>query len=429
MFKQRLAVELFSKFPRRARVATIGVLAVAALGLSACSSGGLTGSSGDVSTIDASLAGSIDDAITKAMEQSGSTEAIVGVWGNDGGEYVRAYGSEKINGGSPIRGAQATQPAVCAVLMDMAGEGDIDLDEKISEELTRQVGIKDVTYRQLCDMRSGIADFKGGFTDLFANNPTRLWPEQELIAQGLIDSPRPWPGLNMYQSDTNAVLLARVLRVKSGQDTGRLLSEHVFDKAGMGSSYFPAAEDSSISDSAMTALTYPSSGGKPVCDAGVTELPEVSPSMLGGAGGTVTTVTDLKNLYTHFFDGTFGGEEMAKLAKETIPAENPKRDPKTGDPTTEPDPEGRQWGFGMEKQGPLFGRVGAITGTLTAAYHDPDSNYTVVVALNNSSAGAAFVKALAFELAAISAGAGVAPEVPWSAEDQQAILQKAAVCQ
>ncbi|QIM19618.1 beta-lactamase family protein [Leucobacter coleopterorum] len=418
---------MFSKSTRRARFATLGVLAVAALGLSACTSSGSSTPTVDANTIDSSLASSIDDAIATAMKQSGSTEAIIGVWGNDGTEYVRGYGSNKIGGNSPIRAAQAAQPVMCALLMDMAGSGKPALDREISKDLTRQVGIDGVTYGELCTMTSGIADFKTGFADIFTNNPTRVWPEQELIAQGLVDTPPTKPDAEptFRQSDTNAVLLSRVLRVKTGEETQQLLSDHVFDKADMGSSYFPDPDDDTLSDSAMTGLTYPSSGGKPVCDADVVKVPKVSTSMLAGAGGTVTTVSDLKTFYTHFFDGTFGGEKMSAVTKETIPTEKVK----AGEEPATPDPNERLWAFGMEKQGPLYGRAGAITGTLTTAFHDPDSGYTVIVALNNSSAGAAFVKALGFEIAALSANAGIAPDMTWSAEDQTALLEKGAICQ
>ena len=417
---------MFPRLAHRARVATAGLLAVAALGLTACTGGGTFSSSGDVDTADEALTARIDEAIESAMAQSGSTEAIVGVWGTDDGDYVRAYGSDQINGGSRIRGAQATQPVVCALLLDLSAGRGPDLDREVAKDLTRQVGIDGVTYRQLCDMRSGIADFKSGYRDLFANNPTRYWPEQELIAQGLVDSPLSWPGLNMHQSDTNAALLSRALRVRTGEELRDLLSEHVFQPAGMGSSYYPDLGSTELPDG-MTGLTYPSSGGKPVCEAEPVAVPEVSPSMLGGAGATVTTVTDLKNFYEHYLGGTFGGE-LATVTTESFPAKNPKRDA-DGNPTSEPDAEGRQWSFGVEKQGPLFGRSGAITGTLTAAYHDPESGYSVVVSLNNSSAGAGFAKALAFELAAISAESGSGPDLPWSAEDQAAALAKAAVCQ
>lgn len=418
---------MFPRLARRTRVVTISVLAVAALGLTACTGGGTGGGGGDVNTIDDSLATSFDAAIENAMASSGSTEAVVGIWGSDGGEYVRAYGNEELDGGSLIRAAQASQPVMCALLLDLVGEGRIDLDREISKDLTRQVGIDGITYRQLCDMRSGLADFKSGFQDIFVNNPTRTWPEQELIAQGLVHSPLSWPGLDMHQSDTNAAMLGRALRVKTAGETAELLEEHVFNKADMGSSYFPAAENTTLPDDALSGLTYPSSGGKPVCDAEVVDVSEVSSSMLGGAGGTVTTVTDLKKFYENYLDGTFGGD-AAQVVTETIPTKNPERDA-DGNPTSEPDTAGRQWTFGMEKQGPLYGRSGAITGTLTAAYHDPESEYTVVVALNNSSAGAGLAKSLAFELAAISAEAGSGPELEWTAEDQAAQVTKAAICQ
>ena len=400
---------------------------MAALGLTACTGGGGGASGGDVNTIDDALATSFDDAIATAMQSSGSTEAVVGIWGSDGGEYVRAYGNEELDGGSLIRGAQATQPVVCALLLDLVDEGKLDLDREISKDLTRQVGIDGITYRQLCDMRSGLADYKSGYVDIFANNPTRVWPEQELIAQALVHSPMSWPGLDVHQADTNPIVLSRALRVKTAGEMAQLLQDHVFSAANMTSSFFPNAETTALSGSTLTGLTYPSSGGAPVCDAGPVEVTEVSSSMLSGAGGTVTTVTDLKNFYTAYLGGTFGGDQ-AGVVTETLPLANPERDA-DGKATSDPDTAGPQWAFGMEKQGPLYGQSGAITGTLTAAYHDPESGYTVVVALNNSSAGAGFVQSLAFQLAAISSEAGSGAELGWTAADQAAKVAEAAICQ
>lgn len=418
---------MIPKRAHRGRLAAIALVAVASLGLSACSGGTLGPASGDVNTVDESLASGIDGAVETALALSGSSEAVVGVWSTDGGEYVRGYGSESVNGGSRIRGAQATQPVMCALLLDLVDDGRIELDREISEDLTRQSGIEGVTYRQLCDMRSGIADFKGPFASVFTNNPTRPWPEQELIAQGLAHSPKSWPGKDFHQSDTNAVLLSRVLKVETGMEVSDLLQQHVFNEAKMGSSYYPDLEATTVSGATMTGLTYPLSGGAPVCDAGPVEVPEVSPSMLSGAGATVTTAADLRAFYAKYLSGGFGGE-ASKVVTELQPTKNPARD-ENGEPTEELDAEGRQWAFGMEKVGPLYGRSGSITGTLTAAYHDPESNYSVVVSLNNSAAGAEFIKLLAQQLAAISAGAGAAPEMPWTPEDRGAALAEKAVCQ
>ncbi len=418
---------MIPRFAPRTRLLAVGAIVVAALGLTACTDGDSVTSSADVNTVDPALASGIDDAIASAMQQSGSTEAVVGVWGNDGSEYLRGYGDSGVDGSVSIRGAQATQPVMCALMLDLVDEGTIDLDGKVSEDLTRQSGIEDVTYRQLCEMRSGIADYKSGFADIFANNPTRPWAEQELLAQGLSRSPESWPGLDFHQSDSNLVLLARALKVKTGLEIPDLLRDHVFSDANMGSTYFPALNSTTISGDTLQGLTYPSSGGKAVCDAEPVEVAEVSPSMLAGAGATVTTVTDLKNFYDGYLSGTFGGEN-AGVVTEAFPTKNPERD-ENGEPTEEIAMDGRLWSFGVEKVGPLYGRSGSITGTLTAAYSDPDSGFSVVVSLNNSSAGAGFAKSLAFQLASLAQAQGVAPELTWSADEQTEALAKAAVCQ
>lgn len=408
----------------RTRFAAVALLAAAALGLTACSGGQSPAAAGDVATLDGGVSTSIDSAVESAMQQSGSTEAIVGVWSGDDA-YIRGFG-DGVDAKTRIRGAQATQPVVCALLLDLVDQGRVELDRKVSRDLTRQTDIDDVTYGQLCNMRSGLADYKSAFTDIFTNNPTRPWPEQELLAQGLVDSPLSWPGLDVHVADTGPLLLARALKVKTGTEVADLLSEHVYGKADMRSSYYPALASTEVQGDALNGLTYRSEGGAPVCDAGPVEVPEVSPSMLSGAGGTVTTVTDLKNFYSHYLDGTFGGD-AASVITEAAPVTNPERNA-DGEPTSEP-AEGTQWAFGMEKTGPLYGNAGAITGTLTAAYHDPESDFTVVVALNNSSAGASFAQALAFQLTALASAGGVGPEITWTAEYQAARLADKAVCQ
>ncbi|MEJ6488110.1 serine hydrolase [Leucobacter sp. USCH14] len=418
---------MIPRFAPRTRLLAVGAVIVASLGLTACTGGDSVTSAADVNTIDQALATGIDDAVAAAMQQSGSTEAIVGVWGNDGGEYLRGYGDSGVDGSTLIRGAQATQPVVCALMLDLVDEGRIDLDGKVSDDLTRQSDIEDVTYRQLCDMRSGLIDYKGAFTDIFANNPTRPWADQELIAQGLSQSPGSWPGLDFHQSDTNAVLLARALKVKTGEDLPDLLRNHVFSEANMGSTYFPDLNSTTVNGESLQGLTYPSSGGKAVCDAEPVEVSEVSPSMLSGAGATITTATDLKKFYDSYLAGAYG-EDSAGLIAEAFPTKNPARD-ENGEPTEEIAAEGRLWSFGVEKVGPLYGRAGSITGTLTAVYTDPESGFSVVVALNNSSAGTGFVQSLAFKLTALAQAQGVAPELTWTLEQQDEALAKTAVCQ
>lgn len=415
---------VFSRLKRVGPLAAISALTVVALGLTGCTNDTASRGDADVNTVTADLASSIDQAIDNALTLSGSTEAVVGIWQGDSAAYVRGYG-EGVTGSTKIRAAQASQPIMCALLLSYAAKNDFSLNRKISKDIPRQSGVSDVTYAQLCDQTSAIDDYKHGLGDIFTNNPMRMWPEQELIANGLAVTRLSWPGQDAHLSDTNAVLLDRALRIGTRIDTSDLLSEHVFTPAGMTETTYPsdfAAAD--IPKGSLQPLTYPSAGGAAVCEAGVTKVDTLSTSMMRGAGATLTDVTDLKNFYTTYLSGGFGGEKLSGMTLETLPAKNPARD-EGGVPTEELDTEGPQIGFGgIEKIGSLYGRSGRITGTLTAAYSDPESGLTVVVALNNSSAGAAFVQALAFQLAALTG-----QEFTWTAEDQGARLAELAICQ
>lgn len=413
---------------RRARAATLSAICALALGLTACTSGDGEVSDATANTIGDAATG-IEEAVTAAMGWSGSTSAIVGVWKGDDAAYVQSFG-DGVTANSAIRGAQATQPVLCAALLDLVAAGKLSLDREVVKDIPRQVGIDGITYGQLCTDTSGLGDFKAGFTDIFANNPARPWPDRELLAQGLARSPRSWPGLDVHISDTNAVLLGRALHQVTDDGLPGLLKKHVFQKAGMRSSFYPSdpLNQTSLKDG-MIGYTYPISGGDPVCDVEPTEVAEVSPSMLAGAGATVTTVSDLKNFYEHYLDGTFGADSPA-LITDAVSTINPKRD-ENGDPVEDAEePTDKQkaaerfWGFGLEKIDSLYGMSGSMTGTITAAYHDPESGFSVVVALNNSTAGAGFARTLALQLAAIAG-----EETSVSAEDRGAALEAAAVCQ
>lgn len=409
------------------------------MGLTACTDGGFVGGSEDVNTIDAGTAASIDETIATALQLSQSTEAVVGIW-TSSGEYVRGYG-EGVSATTSIRAAQASQPVMCALLLDLAADGTLALDRAVSEDLPRQVGLEGITYGDLCNATSGLAEFKvASLVDIFVNNPTRQWSDRELLAHALARSPLSEPGLEQHVSDTGSLLLARALRQATGTSVNELLNSRVFRAAEMNRSTYPAdvLAATELPDS-MTALTYRYANHAPICmvpgEEEGQEVPAeprvveaVSPSMLSGAGATVTTVTDLKRFYERYLAGGYGEEGGAGLITElwTAPAPEPVEGEEApaegeGEPAEQPT---SGWTFGLEKHDSLYGMSGAMTGTITAAYHDPASGFTVVVALNNSSAGASFVQTLAFQLAALSGA-----NVPWSAEDQAAALSEKAICQ
>ena len=399
------------------------MLAISALVLTGCTSSEVIPFDDNADSLSGDLTTQITDAVTAGMALSKSTQAVVGVWSADG-ELVEGFATEGAPGdfdaNALFRGAQTTQPVMCALLLDMVNTGEVKLDREVAQDLPRQTGIGDVTYRQLCDGTSGLPDFKPNIQDIYVTNPTRAWATGELIAESLVQDELSWPGLDVHRSDANAVLLGRALAVVASTDLDELLLERVFLPAGMNSTSYPEDEQFTVpGDNVLTGTAYLPG---PQCDADPVDLAEQSSTMLGAAGATFTNAGDLKRFYESYLSGAFGGTD-ASIITETRSTTNPERD-ENGEPTSEPEESLTHRGFGVVQLGPLWGFDGALPGTISTAWHNPDTGFTVVVALNNSTAGAGFATTLARQIAAIMGESGDA----WTAEEMAETLAALEVC-
>lgn len=366
----------------------------------------------------------VDEAVAKAMSYGGATEAVVGIWSEEG-DYVSGFisGSDReFDANALFYGAQTLQPVLCAAVLQLVEDGELTLDREVSRDIPRQTGIGDVTYRELCDGTSGLRDFKKKFNKEYLNNPTRDWPEGQLVAEALIQKELPWPGLNVYRSDSAAVLLGSALAVRTNGDLNELLNELVFTPASMPDTFVASSNEQILeADNTLSGIGYLPG---PNCEAGIVDFSKVSPTQLGSAGNYVTSVTDIKNFYEHLFDGTFGGEAGLATLTETKSTKNPKRNAE-GEVETEAEPTSTERGFGVFKRGPLWGFDGSMPGSATTAWHNPETGFTVVVAINNSAGGSTFATKMSQEIAAI---VGV-QDLTWTAEQKANQIAKSAVCQ
>lgn len=407
----------------RARLAFVALLTTSALVLSGC-----TGDDGKVETqagkpMPDGTAAAIQDVLDLTFEQTQATQIIVGVWAPWEGDFVQGLTSDgsSLSPDTRFRAAQSSQAVICAALLSAVEDGELSLERKVSKDLPRQVGIEDITYGQLCEGTSGLADFKQGLEDTFANNPARIWPDRELLAAGIVRSPLSKPGAEFHRSDTNTLLLGRAMTLSLEEPLADILRTRVFEPGGMNQSFYPAATTLTLSDDAFAGNNFMRDRGELQCDK-PQAITEVSNSMLGGAGGTVSTVTNLRDFYADYLTGVFGGGDAEKRIKNLRPFT----------PATAEEPASLgSWGFGLMNIGPLWGNAGEITGTISAAFHDPVSGYSVIVAINNSSAGAEYAQNLALKLTSVVAeeAPGGLADLPW---DEKAITEQlaaAAVCQ
>ena len=316
-----------------------------------------------------------------------------------------------------------TTSMTCTVLLRLVDAGRVRLDDTLSTYLTRSAGVEDVTFRQLCRNTSGLVDYYSDLAPQFVNNPTREWPPSELVSSGLAATRTAGPSRTWARSNTGIMLLGMALQSATSQDWASLYRQYIFEPLGMSDSSFPAPGQLEIpGPHPQGYVTEVGPAGRPACET-VRDVTRLSNSMSGVAGGVVSTVNDMKTWARALAEGRLVSDELMDAQWATVVQ-------------GESSPSWQRYGLGAQQLGPLRGNAGAIPGFISATLADPSSGLTVVVVLNNSSAGAGFARTLAERLASIAAkappaGSVPAPRIdlPWSEEQTIVSMLAGAVCQ
>ncbi|WP_345065907.1 serine hydrolase domain-containing protein [Leifsonia kafniensis] len=374
------------------------------------------------------ITGQLEAALTGAMTQAGASGAIVGVWAPWAGAWTAAPGTttltghEKLSTDMRFRIGTNTTAMTCTVLLKLVEEKRVALSDPVSKYLERVPGIDDITLGQLCQNTSGLADYTGQLGAQFVNNPTRDWPPLEVASAGMAAARTAKPGGGFTPSNTGIVLLGMALEVATHQDWDTLFQKYIFEPLNLTSTSFPGPNELSIPGSHPHGYAASlGQGGQLVCESVLDET-QLSNSMAGVAGGVVSTVSDLKVWAQALAEGQLLSKKTTDAQWATIPA---------GANTV----SWNTYGLGASQLGPLRGSDGSIPGFLSATYADPVSGLTIVVMLNNSTAGASFAKNLALQLASIAAaapavGSATAPTItlPWSEADTVQALASTPAC-
>ncbi len=412
----------------RVRRAVLSAVAGAiALTLAACTSS--PGGAGLPSQHEASLpretSTKMSETLKEAVRLADASAGFAGVWAPWAGTWTAAEGTTTREGSKPatesmtFRIGQNTIPMTCTVLLKLVDEGKVELDDQLTKWLPGMVGVEGVTLRELCANTSGIADYQGQLGREFLTNPTRQWPPLELASDGVAAPRYGKPGQAYGSSQTNAILLGMALQNASGSSAADLFESELFGPLDMKATVLPPASTLTVPGAHPDGyVSIPDAAGNPVCQT-VTDVSRLSPSMGWTAGGVVSNLADLKTFTQALAAGSLLSEKSTAEQRKGIT-------------------NGASWqkyGLGVQQLGPLHGSSGSIPGYTSAMYADPASGLTVVVALNNSTPGAAFARALAQRLASIASkvpaetkGAKVVESLPWSEAQMAAAMKKAAPC-
>lgn len=403
----------------------------ATLALSGCTLGVIDPAAGfvqaDTVLADETVTG-MQTVLDQAVELSGSSGGLAGVWAPWAGEWVGTSGTASHDEGAPevqpddaFHLATVTTEITCAVLLSLVDEGEVSLDDDLEQYVDWIPRLDGITLEQLCRHTSGIADFYPGLRSHFVVNPERPWPPAELISNGLALPRTSPPGEQVRESRTGILLLALALEQRTGRTWSELASEYVFDRLGMTATALPEAQATEHQGVLGAYSARIGQDGSIDCAVLIDDSAQSS-SMGGAAAGAVSNLEDTRRFAQAFATGALYTEQTARAQWTTLPLGGAA-------------PAWQSAGLGGFQYGPLRGVAGESTGALTAAFTDPESGLTVVVALNNSTSGAEFVREVAFALASIGSKAEPAPErerplveLPWSVEQAAARMQELAKC-
>lgn len=411
--------------PRTGRATRIGaVVTAAALALSLAACAPDSGPTVDLpAQVDAALAddtqAQLQAAVDRAVAASGASGALVGVWAPWAGTWLSAEGTVApgaagVDAGASFTAGSITRAMTCDVLYGLVADGVVKLEDSVSTYVSGVPALEGITLAQLCNSTSGLAPYTPAVFNRIIATPERAWNARELVGYGIT---RPGTAAGSFaDSDTGYALLGIALERASRESMQALYARYVFDPIGMPDTSLPASAAATVHG-----LWSPNNAEGAVECAAPVDLGDLSPTVANTAGGVVSDLEDLGR-YTQAL--ALGARAYDKGDRFEAPL------PAAGDAASWFTATG-----GTYQAGTLVGQYGSVPGFLTAAFADRNTGMTIVVALNNSRASDVLVRALAWELAAITskapAAAGhTAPDagLPWTAEDMGAQVTAAAVC-
>ncbi|MDF5756243.1 serine hydrolase domain-containing protein [Spongiactinospora sp. TRM90649] len=188
-----------------------------------------------------------------------------------------------------LRIASVSKSVIAATVLELADQGKVDLSKPVETYLPgviRGKGMhgKDITVRMLLRQTSGLPDF----------TPVADWSKigrQDLLKLALTLAPTP-RGEFAY-SNTNYLVLGKVIRAVTGRDFRVVSRDLVFKPLGMRDTYWPAKGETGIrGPHARTYGVHPLKPKDGVVD--VTRLPGYE---FDASGGLISTPRDLDRFW------------------------------------------------------------------------------------------------------------------------------------
>ncbi|MBS1673554.1 MAG: beta-lactamase family protein [Actinobacteria bacterium] len=319
-----------------------------------------------MSALPAETVATLDAAAAKAFALGASPGAVVGVRTPEG-TWTKAYGDADLAGtpmqvGMHTRIASLTKMYTTTIVLQLAQEGKLKLDDTIGKYVSGIPNGDTITLTQLADMTSGVASYTMNekLLEKYFADPTAVYTPEEVIEAGAAVSPLFAPGESFAYSNTNTVLLGKVIEKVTGQDIGKVMQERIFDPLHLTNTSWPGT---SAALPEPYAHGYTLNGNTATPDA-PTDSTDWNPSWSFTAGEIISDIDDLLTMGRAL--GTGQGLVDAKTQNLRLTSFSPIG-----------------YGFGMSCSQGWVGHTGDLSGYNTSLYYDTATDTTVAVQTNS----------------------------------------------
>jgi D-alanyl-D-alanine carboxypeptidase len=294
--------------------------------------------------------------------------AIVGVRRDGGSPWIIARGVSNLQTQEPMRPDEhvrigsVTKAFVTTLLLRLAQQGRLSLDDPISRYVAGVPEGEAITLRQLGSMTSGLADVFSNPQFTFAYLTGETFTPDRLVELGLAIPPVFAPGTGWSYSNTNTALLGLVIEKVTGQSLAVALRQKVFKPLGLRGTSLPAGR--------KLPRPFPEGYTHQTLNGRLGDATFNTPTATWAAGGMVSTVRDLLQAAR-----TFGTGRPLLSSATQREREEWVRFP--------PNSRIQQYGIGVFGFNGWIGHNGGIPGYTAIAWYLPRKRLSLVVSVNS----------------------------------------------
>ena len=214
-----------------------------------------------------------------------------------------------------FRIGSVTKTFVATVLLQLAGENRLNLDDSIEKWLPGVIqgngyDGKQITIRQVLNHTSGIADYIQS-KDFDIMDTKKSYTAEEFVKMGISLPPDFAPGKGWSYSNTGYVLLGILIEKITGNSYAEEIEDRIIEPLDLSNTFLPG--NSSVIPGTKHARGY-------VQPDGASELKDVTYSNPGSSDGEmISTADDLNKFFSYLLGGKLLKEQQLKQMLTTVP--------------------------------------------------------------------------------------------------------------